>query len=38
MCGISGGIGNIHPYKKEIFAVFRAYEENQKVRLPPTPK
>ena len=25
-------------YKKEIFAVFRAYEEKQKVRLPPTPK
>ena len=25
-------------YKREIFAVFRAYEEKQKVRLPPTPK
>ena len=25
-------------YKKEIFAVFRACEENQKVRLPPTPE
>ena len=25
-------------YKREIFAVFRAYEKKQKVRLPPTPK
>ena len=25
-------------YKNEIFAVFKAYKEKQKVRLPPTPK